>query len=145
MNNYVITVDENGSPSLQHYGVIGMKWGVRHDPQRAYDKSKKKLSRIQKKIDRNTRKANKQSMKAITKSGGLFASERKYEKALRKAAKSSRKALAQTNKASKWIQRMEKEFAKQNVVTMDPAIVNQGKEYLNRVTAASDQMYLRNL
>lgn len=145
MTDYIITIDEHGSPSLQHYGVLGMKWGVRHNPQKAYEKSKKKLNRIQKKINKNTKKANRQTENAIKKSGGLFASQRKYQKALGKAAKSSRRALAQTAKASKWIQRMEKEFAKQSTVTIDSAIVNQGKEYLKRITAASDQIYLRNL
>lgn len=29
MNDYIISVDENGTPSLQHYGIKGQKWGVR--------------------------------------------------------------------------------------------------------------------
>lgn len=29
MRDYIITIDENGSPVLAHYGILGMKWGVR--------------------------------------------------------------------------------------------------------------------
>jgi hypothetical protein len=37
---------EDGSNAIAHYGVLGMKWGVRHDRQKAYDKSMGKLSKL---------------------------------------------------------------------------------------------------
>jgi len=37
---------EDGSEALAHYGVLGMKWGVRHDRAKAYGKSMSKLSKL---------------------------------------------------------------------------------------------------
>ena len=42
-NNYILTPDGE----LKHYGVIGMKWGVRKNPAKAYFKAHKKLRKIE--------------------------------------------------------------------------------------------------
>lgn len=36
---------------LAHYGVLGMRWGVRKDPEKAFNKAYKKLSKYNKKRD----------------------------------------------------------------------------------------------
>ena len=145
MNDYIISVDENGTPSLQHYGILGMKWGVRHDPRRAYEKASNKARKYQKKIDKYTTKANKKFSQGVSKSGGMFSSQKGAAKAFAKSSKYSRKALSKAQKGAKWIDRMKKEFAKQSVVSIDPAIIKLGESYTNRITTAADQMYLRNL
>ena len=138
----------NGSYSdeyLAHYGVLGMKWGVRHDPQRAYEKATKKVGKYQKKIDKYTSKANKTFSKGIAKSGGMFGTLSGAAKSFAKSSKYSRKALRQAQKGSKWIDSMQKEFSKQSVVSIDKSILEQGASYKKRVTDAADQMYLKNL
>ena len=34
---------------LEHYGVLGMKWGVRKNPTKTFQKSFKHLSKVQRK------------------------------------------------------------------------------------------------
>lgn len=73
---------------LEHYGVLGMKWGVRKDPDRAYRKSVDKL----KKLDTNADKAKIKAAKSDLKSA------KKYEK---KSAKYENKAAKLQVKSSK--------------------------------------------
>lgn len=42
---------------LAHYGVLGMKWGVRKNPDKAYKKGVKKLRKIEKKVKKEERNA----------------------------------------------------------------------------------------
>lgn len=96
--------------SLKHYGVLGMKWGVRKNPEAALRKSIKKLRGIDKKRDnlatevgkRDTTaskikvKADRVEAKALrTRSRGS------YEKLMEKRRKLNAKANKQTLKARK--------------------------------------------
>ena len=49
--------DDWDGPFLEHYGVIGMRWGVRKNPERAFQKSKRKLQKL------NTRLVGKRAKK----------------------------------------------------------------------------------
>lgn len=112
MDNYVITVDENGSPHLSHYGVLGMKWGVRHSPSRAYKKASKKASKLQKKADTANQKADKARTKARRSRYGITDTGRTiWENRQIRAGKLSRKADKATKKADKWIKSMNDVFS----------------------------------
>lgn len=41
---YLITMDD-GTEAIVHYGVIGMKWGIRHDPERTAQKVAAQVSK----------------------------------------------------------------------------------------------------
>lgn len=77
---------------LAHYGVLGMKWGVRKDPDRAYSKSIKKL----KKIDSAHAKAAERVAKAQKK--GL---ENKAQKLANRSANIERKSVRLQSKSNR--------------------------------------------
>lgn len=37
---------------LCHYGVLGMKWGVRHNPVKAYERASKKMTKLNAKTEK---------------------------------------------------------------------------------------------
>ena len=107
---------------LMHYGVLGMKWGVRHDPQKASDKAYQKLEKIDKKIQRiagssryrrNVMKFKKAEMKEAKYAYKRRANrqnkwERKLNKAKSKVYKSEYKMMKLATKGGKWVNKMNK-------------------------------------
>ena len=71
---------------LMHYGVVGMKWGVRHNPSAAYAKAVKKQNKLNDNIEKARVKSVKADIKART---GVAA---KYQKLQTKADKAQYKA-----------------------------------------------------
>lgn len=95
---------------LTHYGVKGMKWGVRRNPKKAWKKSINHLYQLQ-------GKSSSSYMKAFKKSGerqGIedrygretFSSRRKW----RSEDRAYKKAWKYQHKADKWIDAMESTF-----------------------------------
>lgn len=125
-DNYVIALDENGSPYLAHYGVLGMKWGVRHNPEKAYTKASKKLKALSKASDKALNKAGYYNSKANRRKIG--SNKREAELARRAYSRSIR----HSRKASKWIKAMKKEFSKQDVVSLDPELISLGDSMTER-------------
>lgn len=132
-NNYIITTDGE----LKHYGVLGMKWGVRRgNSARAYEKASKKLRKLDRKADKAVEKAYNKKEKADRKASSFFASEKSARKADFKAQKALRKATVKANKARKWLHEMDKTF-KQTPESLSQEQIDLGKKYtdlMNRRT-----------
>lgn len=92
---------EDGSEALMHYGVLGMKWGVRHDKQKAFSKSTSKLGKLDARAEKiATRKAKRQQR--IT---SRFNREERSAKMLAKADRLERKSLTFESKSARALRR----------------------------------------
>lgn len=124
MNNYTY------SDELRHYGVLGMKWGVRKNPGQAYAKAVNQLEKYGKKSEKyrakitdrakyRATKANRRAAKFKLKSAKVKAKAvRRFfpmdpNKALKKSFKYDVKAARAEKKAARINNKLQKNLAKQ--------------------------------
>lgn len=121
MDNYTIVDGE-----LKHYGVLGMKWGVRKDASKAYGKASKKATKLANRVDKAQRKLFKASMQAERHAGALMSTTQlKYKGKVGKAQAKMSKAI---QKAYKWHKAMEKAF-KDTTISMSKDQIEAGERY----------------
>ena len=83
MSDYILT--SNGE--LYHYGVIGMKWGVRRgNTAKAYAKASKKLNKLDARVEKAKDKSREKTAKADKRMYGI-ATKGMRERAAAKASK----------------------------------------------------------
>lgn len=131
MKDYIITRVTESDDDMKHYGVIGMKWGVRranklystssNSTNRGKAKAKldkhmakadKKLNKLDNKISKKYSKAEKAYNK-YTKFAGrsaFFRSESKIKEKERKFKTADARYANSINKANKWYKNMENTF-----------------------------------
>ena len=111
---------------LAHYGVLGMRWGIRRDPKKAYSRASKKFKKLATKSDKALDKTTKYNKRANNRRVG--SNKREAEIARRAYQKSKRNA----KKAAKWYESMQKAFANQTVATLTPGLVSRGDNMIER-------------
>ena len=126
MSEYVARNDE-----LCHYGVLGMKWGVRKNPSKAYAKASKKANRLTERALKANLKSAKLGKKSLP---NLIApnNSRRYAKAVNaqlKANKLEIKSAKLSKKYNKWINSMEKAFSEVKISDISPEHMAAGKKY----------------
>ena len=119
---------------LRHYGVLGMKWGVRRgNTSKAYQKASKKLDKLDKKVTKKENKVIKRAKKNDDVLASRFSSNHRQEKAQRKVTKAAASYRKSLRKANKWYKSMEKTFAKTDV-NLTTEQTKRGKKYVDRLS-----------
>lgn len=127
---------------LAHYGVLGMKWGVRKNPERAYGKAKSKALKLKNrsaKLDSKLAKTNKKLDKVTRKADRYDGDDNPYTTKKSQLEDKSKnlasKARAANEKKNKWADAMDKAFGKIDIDSLSEADIAAGKEYVNYILA----------
>lgn len=138
-HEYILTSDGE----LYHYGVLGMKWGVRRgNTGKAYAKASKKLQKLDNKVTKARDKAYAKREKADAKYDSMFSTAKGRAKADAKARKAQQEYIKRTRKAQKWLRSMEKTF-KDTDISMSKEQADMGKRYMDTIDMHTQLATLR--
>lgn len=134
-----MSIIEQYNNELYHYGVKGMKWGIRKNPVEAYNKASRKLDKLNKRVERSESKMNRKIRKAdrnLTKPW-LFSGGNKKNSLLQNEARISvAKYKKNVRKAKDWVDSMKNSFEGTDI-TLTQDQIDRGKKYASILIADS--------
>lgn len=133
-----VFVEDHRDDDVEHYGVLGMKWGVRKNPERAAKRANEKLTKLDRQVRVAERGVEKVAQKSLRKrqkaDSAVFFKKRKARKA---AASIDALNRAHVNvqrremKAKRWYDSMEQVLGKKTVSSLNNENGNIGKKYVD--------------
>lgn len=121
---------------LAHYGVLGMKWGVRKNPSKAYSRAVKKKQQLDSKAANYNLRSAKLRSKALKKYSRAT-NERQYQKARSIEFKANEYAIRSAKyqkRGMKWARSMDKTFAGYEIKRLSKSEIAAGQKYVYELT-----------
>ena len=122
---------------LYHYGVLGMKWGIRRGKvSQSYSKAVAKGKKLQSKADKLKNISEKANSKKLKRSNPLVRtsiSDARYNKAHRLADKAEAKYQKAQKKADNWRKNIDKVFKDYEVKSLSSEKIDSGNKFVEKI------------